>query len=88
MAPGIYLENSQLTESSLAGSLCYKFGYGSDLAKFKKEAKKFSLLEDGTLDKECTRLLLVNVYIMPHFSLLDLTLIIYISGNGRRDLSS
>ncbi|KAL9622504.1 MAG: hypothetical protein Q9160_003180 [Pyrenula sp. 1 TL-2023] len=44
----------------LAGSLCYKFGYGSDLAKFKKEAKKFSLLEDGTLDKECTRLFLVN----------------------------
>lgn len=48
-------------KSSLAGSLCYKFGYGSDLGKFKREAKKFSLLEDGTLDKACTRLLLVNV---------------------------
>ena len=45
----------------LATTLAYKFGYGDDLEKFKKEAMKFSLLEDGTLDKPvCTRLLLVN----------------------------
>ncbi|KAI5253828.1 alpha/beta-hydrolase [Aureobasidium subglaciale] len=45
----------------LATTLCYKYGYGDDFEKFKKEAKKFSLLEDGTLDKpECARLLLVN----------------------------
>jgi hypothetical protein len=45
----------------LATTLAWKFGYGDDLEKFKKEAMKFSLLEDGTLDGlECTRLLLVN----------------------------
>jgi pimeloyl-ACP methyl ester carboxylesterase len=45
----------------LATTLCYKYGYGNDFDLFKKEAKKFSLLEDGTLDKpECARLLLVN----------------------------
>lgn len=45
----------------LANTLAYKWGYGNDLEKFKKEAMKFSLLEDGTLDKpECARLLLVN----------------------------
>lgn len=47
--------------NSLANALAYKFGYGSDLEAFKKEGKKFSLLEDGTLDKPCTRLFLVNV---------------------------
>ena len=54
---------------SLAGSLCYKFGYGNDMAKFKKEAKKFSLLEDGTLDKPCTKLFLVNVRFPSRFLL-------------------
>lgn len=45
----------------LAHTLAYKWGYGSDLEAFKKDAMKFSLLEDGTLDKPgCTRLLLVN----------------------------
>jgi hypothetical protein len=45
----------------LANALAYKFGYGDDLEAFKKEAMKFSLVEDGTLDKpHCTRLLLVN----------------------------
>ncbi|KJX98603.1 pigment biosynthesis protein yellowish-green 1 [Zymoseptoria brevis] len=45
----------------LATTLAHKFGYGDDLEKFKKEAMKFSLLKDGTLDRpECTRLLLVN----------------------------
>ncbi|KAI5364071.1 putative esterase FrsA, alpha/Beta hydrolase [Septoria linicola] len=45
----------------LASTLAFKFGYGNDLEKFKQEAMKFSLLEDGTLDRtECTRLLLVN----------------------------
>ncbi|QIW99771.1 hypothetical protein AMS68_005289 [Peltaster fructicola] len=45
----------------LATTLAFKYGY-NDLETFKKEAlKKFSLLEDGTLDKpKCTRLLLVN----------------------------
>lgn len=42
--------------------MAYKFGYGDDVEKFKKEAHKYSLLNDGTLDKpDCTRLLLVNV---------------------------
>jgi len=45
----------------LADTLASKFGYENDLEKFKKEAfGKFSLLEDGTLDKPCSRLLLVN----------------------------
>ncbi|KAF2147380.1 uncharacterized protein K452DRAFT_282385 [Aplosporella prunicola CBS 121167] len=46
----------------LANTLAYKFGYGTDVETFKKEASdKFSLLKDGTLDKpECARLLLVN----------------------------
>ncbi|KAI1339548.1 yellowish-green 1-like protein [Xylariaceae sp. FL0016] len=46
----------------LAHTLCHKFGYGSDFEKFKKEARgKFSLLENGILDKPgCARLLLVN----------------------------
>lgn len=51
----------RLTCNSLAHTLCYKFGYGKDFTRFKKEAMdKFSLLEDGTLDKPCTKLLLVN----------------------------
>jgi hypothetical protein len=41
--------------------LTYKFGYGSDQEKFKQEAHKFSLLNDGTLAKPCTKLFLVNV---------------------------
>lgn len=45
----------------LANTLAYKWGYGDDLEKFKKEGMKFSLVEDGTLDgPNCTRLLLVN----------------------------
>ncbi|KAH7356350.1 Alpha/Beta hydrolase protein [Pyrenochaeta sp. MPI-SDFR-AT-0127] len=46
----------------LANTLAYKFGYGNDVEKFKTESStKFSLLNDGTLDKpECARLLLVN----------------------------
>ncbi|KAF2746819.1 alpha/beta-hydrolase [Sporormia fimetaria CBS 119925] len=45
----------------LANALAKKWGY-DDVEKFKVEgAKKFSLLNDGTLDKkECARLLLVN----------------------------
>jgi hypothetical protein len=48
---------------SLANTLCHKWGYGTDIETFKKEASnKFSLLKDGTLDKPtCARLLLVNV---------------------------
>jgi dienelactone hydrolase len=46
----------------LANTLAYKWGYGDDVESFKREAMdKFSLLKDGTLDKqECARLLLVN----------------------------
>jgi len=45
----------------LANTLAYKWGYGDDVETFKKEGMKFSLVEDGTLDKpDCTRLLLVN----------------------------
>ena len=44
----------------LCGSLAYKFGYGTDQEKFRKEAHKFSLVEDGTLDKPHTKILLVN----------------------------
>jgi hypothetical protein len=46
---------------SLCGALTYKFGYGDDQEKFKQEAHKFSLLNDGTLAKPCTKLLLINV---------------------------
>lgn len=46
----------------LANTLAHKFGYGDDVETFKSEAiDKFSLLNDGTLDRaECARLLLVN----------------------------
>lgn len=46
----------------LANTLAYKWGYGDDVEAFKREGSdKFSLLKDGTLDKErCARLLLVN----------------------------
>jgi len=44
----------------LCGALTYKFGFGNDQEAFKKEAPKFSLLTDGTLNKPCTKLLLVN----------------------------
>jgi len=48
--------------NSLATTLAYKFGYGDDLEKFKKEGRaKFSLVEDKTLEKPCAKLLLVNV---------------------------
>lgn len=44
----------------LADTLAYKFGY-SDLESFIHEGHKFSLVEDGTLDKPCCRnMLLVN----------------------------
>ena len=45
----------------MAHTLCFKFGYGDDFERFKKEAMdRFSLLRDGTLEKPCTKLLLVN----------------------------
>jgi hypothetical protein len=43
----------------LANTLTYKFGY-SDLESFIAESSKFSLLNDGTLAKPCTKMLLVN----------------------------
>lgn len=46
----------------LANTLAYKWGYGNDVERFKSEASsRFSLLNDGTLDRQnCARLLLVN----------------------------
>ncbi|TKX21521.1 heptaketide hydrolyase ayg1 [Elsinoe australis] len=45
----------------LGSTLGRKFGYGDDFEGFMKEGKaKWSLLEDGTLEKRCGRLLLVN----------------------------
>ena len=46
----------------LADTLAYKFGYGNDVAAFTQSGRqKFSLLNDGTLDRAtCARLLLVN----------------------------
>ncbi|RMD40729.1 hypothetical protein DV735_g4407, partial [Chaetothyriales sp. CBS 134920] len=43
----------------LADTLAYKWGY-SDLESFIKAAPKYSLLNDGTLDKPSTQILLVN----------------------------
>lgn len=44
----------------LADTLAFKFGY-PDLESFIKEAHKFSLVEDGTLDKPCCQnVLIVN----------------------------
>ncbi|KAK8085395.1 alpha/beta-hydrolase [Apiospora hydei] len=59
----VWLDNADHLEYpfDLAHTLCYKFGYGKDFTRFKKEAmEKFSLLNDGTLDKTCAKLLLVN----------------------------
>lgn len=44
----------------LANTLTYKFGFGDDLEAFIAAAPKFSLLNDGTLAKPCTKVLLVN----------------------------
>jgi pimeloyl-ACP methyl ester carboxylesterase len=56
-----WLENTNNLEYpfDLANTLTYKFGY-PDLESFIKEAGKFSLLNDGTLQKPCTKVLLVN----------------------------
>ena len=44
----------------LCGAFTYKWGYGTDQDKFRKEAHKYSLKNDGTLDKPHTKILLVN----------------------------
>jgi len=45
----------------LANTLAYKWGYGDDFETFKQEGMKYSLVEDGTLDRsDCAKLLLVN----------------------------
>ncbi|KAK7991463.1 hypothetical protein PG988_000257 [Apiospora saccharicola] len=59
----VWLDNADHLEYpfDLAHTLCCKFGYGKDFTRFKKEAMdRFSLLNDGTLDKPCAKLLLVN----------------------------
>ena len=57
-----WLENVNKLEYpfDLAGTLTYKFGYGNDLQAFIKDAHKFSLVNDGTLQKPCCTMLLVN----------------------------
>jgi hypothetical protein len=56
-----WLENVNKLEYpfDLASTLTYKFGY-PDLESFIQDAGKFSLLNDGTLEKPCTKMLLVN----------------------------
>lgn len=50
---------------SLAHFLALKFGY-SDVAEMKKDSqKRFSLLENGILDKPSTKTLLINVGLIP-----------------------
>lgn len=45
----------------LRGALAEKFGYGSDVDGFMGEARgRFSLVEDGTLQRRCCKVLLVN----------------------------
>ena len=46
---------------SLAECLAKKFGY-ENVEELKKDGKsRFSLIESGILDKQCTKLLLANV---------------------------
>ena len=46
---------------ALPEALAWKFGYGGDLERYKMEAqKKFSLLENGLLDRKSCRLLVIN----------------------------
>lgn len=56
-----WLENVNKLEYpfDLAGTLTFKFGY-PDLESFIKDSAKYSLLNDGTLQKPCTKVLLVN----------------------------
>ncbi|RMZ79235.1 hypothetical protein DV737_g3496, partial [Chaetothyriales sp. CBS 132003] len=56
-----WLENVNKLEYpfDLANTLAYKWGY-SDLESFIEAAPKYSLLNDGTLQKPCTKVLLVN----------------------------
>lgn len=56
-----WLENVNKLEYpfDMADTLAYKFGY-HDLETFIQNAAKFSLHNDGTLDKPCTDVLLVN----------------------------
>lgn len=55
----------------LAGALAEKFGYGS-VEEMKKDAqKRFSLLDNGILDKPSARLFLINVR-EPKFHLIHL----------------
>jgi Esterase FrsA-like len=56
-----WLENVNKLEYpfELADVLAFKWGY-PDLESFIKEAPKFSLLNDGTLQKPCCKVLLVN----------------------------
>lgn len=56
-----WLENVNKLEYpfDLAGTLTYKFGYKT-LEDFIQDGAKYSLLNDGTLEKPCTKMLLVN----------------------------
>ncbi|KAK4182551.1 Alpha/Beta hydrolase protein [Podospora australis] len=69
-----WLERVNLLEYpfDLAHTLAYKFGFGNDLEVFIRSAKQFSLLEDGTLDKNCCKVLLVNGDLDEIFPIEDL----------------
>ena len=54
-----------LTGSSLAECLVEKWGYDSVEAMKKDAMKRFSLLDNGVLDKPSTKLLLINVSASP-----------------------
>ncbi|KAK4203168.1 Alpha/Beta hydrolase protein [Triangularia verruculosa] len=59
----------------LAHTLAHKFGYGNDLDQFIKEGRqKFSLVDNGILDKPCCKTLMVNGDLDEIFPVEDLYL--------------
>ncbi|KAK4171834.1 Alpha/Beta hydrolase protein [Triangularia setosa] len=69
----------------LASTLAHKFGYGDDLEKFIKEGKeKFSLIENGVLERECCRTLVVNGDLDEIFPVEDLYLAVRDRGGKER----
>ncbi len=58
---GALMRFLELTDGRLSPAMAMKYGYDS-VEEYRNGAqKKFSLLENGILDKPSTRLLLVNV---------------------------
>ncbi|KAK3985344.1 Alpha/Beta hydrolase protein [Cladorrhinum sp. PSN332] len=57
----------------LCDTLAYKFGYGTDVENFTQEGqRRFSLVEDGTLNKACCSTLVVNGNLDEIFPVEDL----------------